>query len=279
MEFIKNYSSINICDIGASPVDRTEFIETLLNNTNSKIIGFEPNIDEFNKLENSTNKTFYNYGIGDGKIHNLNVCSAVGLSSFLEPNIEFLKLFHKFEEWAKIVKKIPIKTKKLDDLEEKFDLIKIDVQGFESEVIKNGTNKIKDSLVVQIETSPIPLYHNEKPFSYISNQLEQLGFNLHMFNKIHTRTFKPMLIKNDIKFGLHHLFQLDCVFIKNLDDLNKLDIEKLKKIILIMFWSFKSYDLVDLLISKLDIATDENNLLNYRKILKKPQTAAANKKY
>ena len=83
MEFIKNYSSINICDIGASPVDRTEFIETLLNNTNSKIIGFEPNIDEFNKLENSTKKTFYNYGIGDGKIHNLNVCSAVGLSSFL----------------------------------------------------------------------------------------------------------------------------------------------------------------------------------------------------
>ena len=43
MEFIKNYSSINICDIGASPVDRTEFIETLLNNTNSKIIGFETN--------------------------------------------------------------------------------------------------------------------------------------------------------------------------------------------------------------------------------------------
>ena len=221
MKFIKNYSSINICDIGASPVDRTEFIETLLNNTNSKIIGFEPNIDEFNKLENSTKKTFYNYGIGDGKIHNLNVCSAVGLSSFLEPNIEFLKLFHKFEEWAKIVKKIPIKTKKLDDLEEKFDLIKIDVQGFESEVIKNGTNKIKDSLVVQIETSPIPLYHNEKPFSYISNQLEQLGFNLHMFNKIHTRTFKPMVIKNNIKFGLHHLFQLDCVFVKNLNDLNK----------------------------------------------------------
>ena len=265
MDFIKDYSEINICDIGASPCDATPFIDTLLENTNSKITGFEPNIEEFKKLKNSNNKKYYNYAIGDGKTHNLNICNIPGMTSFLEPNIDYLKLFHGFEKWSKIIKKIPVQTKKLDEINGSFDLIKIDAQGFESKIIKNGTNKIKNSLVVQIETSPIPLYHKEKPFSFVCNQLEHLGFGLHMFNEIKTRMFKPMMLEKNIYSGLKHLLQLDCVFVKNLDNLNKLNVENLKKIILIMFWSFKSYDLVHLLISKLDKLTGLNNLEHFLK--------------
>ena len=77
-----------------------------------------------------------------------------------------------------------------------------------SEIIKNGKNKISEALVIQIETSPTPLYHGEKPFSFICNQLENLGFNLHMFNRIHNRSFKPMIFDNSIYSGLYHLFQL-----------------------------------------------------------------------
>lgn len=265
MDFIKDYSKINICDIGSSPCDQTLFLDDLLNKTKSQIIGFEPNKDEFNKLNSSENKKYYNYAIGDGEVHNLNICAIPGMSSFLKPDVEYLKLFHGFEKWSKIIKTIPIQTKKLDDLNEKFDLIKIDVQGYESEIIKNGKNKIKDSLVIQIETSPIPLYHEEKPFSYICKQLEDLGFSLHMFNEINTRVFKPMVIDKNIYSGLNHLFQLDCVFIKNMNYLNKMKIDELKKIILIMFWSFKSYDLVHFLISKLDTLSGSNYLENFIK--------------
>ena len=55
--------------------------------------------------------------------------------------------------------------------------MKIDVQGYEYEVIKNGNNIIKDCLIVQLETSPIPLYKNEKSFAQVCLQLENLGFN------------------------------------------------------------------------------------------------------
>ena len=51
IEFIKSKTPIQICDIGASPKDKTEFIEELFMNTNSTIVGFEPNNDEFEKLE------------------------------------------------------------------------------------------------------------------------------------------------------------------------------------------------------------------------------------
>ena len=39
MDFIKNLEPIVICDIGASPINKTEFIDKLFTNSNSKIIG------------------------------------------------------------------------------------------------------------------------------------------------------------------------------------------------------------------------------------------------
>ena len=53
MKFIQTTTPIQICDIGAGPASETEFIEILLDKTNSNIIGFEPNKDEFIKLEQS----------------------------------------------------------------------------------------------------------------------------------------------------------------------------------------------------------------------------------
>jgi len=268
MEFIKNIEPIVICDIGASPIEKTEFIDNLFENTNSRLIGFEPNISEFKKLTNSDRKKFFNFAIGDGNEHELNICEFPGMSSFLKPDFDYLKMFHGFENWSKVIKTEKIITKKLNDLEDKFDFIKLDVQGYESEVIKFGDRKIKDALVIQIESSPIPIYYNEKPFSFILKQLEDLGFVLHMFDNINSKIFKPMVIQNDVRIGLRHLFQLDCVFIKNFDEIKKLNEEKLKKLILILFYSFRSYDLVDHLICNLEKKTRIHLIDEYRKLMK-----------
>jgi len=276
MEFIKNLKPIIICDIGASPIDSDNFINELFNNATSKIIGFEPNINEFNKLKNTTRKKYFNFPLGDGKIHKLNICFGPGMSSFLEPNYDYLKLFHGFKKWAEIIEKKQIKTKKLDDLNLDIDVFKIDVQGFESKIIEFGKNTIKKSLVVQIEISPTPIYKKEKSFSFVSQQLEKLGFRLHMFNNINSRAFKPMIINNNIYDGLNHLFQLDCVFIKNFNEIDNYNIENLKKLILILFYGFKSYDLVDYLIIKLDKLTNSAFIEEYRKLI---QTTKILKKY
>ena len=93
--------------------------------------------------------------------------------------------------------------------------IKIDVQGYESELIKYGNNKIKNSLVIQIEVSPISSHIDAKPFPYVYNQLENLDFDLHMFSKIENRIFAPLIINNNTRTGLYYLYQLDCVFVKS----------------------------------------------------------------
>ena len=267
INFIKNDTPITICDIGASSIDKTEFIDELFNNTNSKLIGFEPNEEEFNKLEkNNPRKIFYDYAIGDGSEKYLNICKGAGMSSFLEPDMDYLNNFYWFDENSKIIKKKKIKTKKLDDIREKIDLLKIDVQGYEYEIIQHGKEKIKNSLVIQLETSPIPLYKNEKTSSEVINQLEKLGFSLHMYNKINTKTFKPMKINNNIYQGLHHLFQLDCVMINNFKNVNSFSKDDLTKLILIMFYSFKSYDFVDYLIRIMDKKFNSNLIEQYRKL-------------
>ncbi len=270
INFIKPETPIQICDIGASPVDKTDFIEELLMNTNSKLIGFEPNKNEFQKLDkNSSKKKYYDFAIGDGTEKILNVCKAVGMSSFLKPDLNYLKNFYGFEKWSEIIYKIKVRTEKLTDIKDGIDFLKIDVQGYESEIIKHGKDKIKECLVVQLETSPTPLYKDEATFASTIVQLEKLGFSLHMFNNLNTRSFKPTIISKNPYIGLHHLFQLDCVLIKNLKIIETYNTDNLKKLILILFHSFKSYDLVDYLVRLLDKKTNNKNIDKFRNILSK----------
>lgn len=269
MDFIKNNSEVVICDIGASPCDPTKHLEDLLNNVKSFLYGFEPNDKEFNKLQDTTKKKFYSKAIGDGSVQSLNICAYPGWTSFLEPDTEYIKKFHNFEDASKIINKVSLKTEKLDDInfEKQIDFFKIDVQGFESIIIENGSKKITDSLVVELELSPIPIYKNEKNLSYVSNLMEKLNFNLNMFYKINTRSFKPVIFQKNTANGLHTIFQLDCVFVKNYKEIEKLGEEKLKKLILIMFYSYKSYDFVDYLINKLDKITGKKTIYDYRKLM------------
>lgn len=267
---INNETPLVICDIGASSVDPTAFIDELIKNVDCFLYGFEPNEEEFIKLNSTDKKKYFNYAVGNGQIETLNICSAPGMTSILEPDFEYLELFHGFSDWAKVSKKVKVQTKKLDDVnfDKKIDFLKIDVQGYEHEVIKNGNKTIKDCLVVQIETSPIPLYKNEKSFAHVCLQLENLGFQLHSFNQINTRCFKPVILQNNIYSGLNHLFQLDCVFVKKLNLFDKFDLEQLKKIALILFYSFGSYDLVDYVVSKISKLEKNEVIFEFRNLMK-----------
>ena len=278
MKFIKNDTEIVVCDIGASPCEPTEHLEELLNNTKSYLYGFEPNQEEFNKLKITDKKEFFQKAIGDGFEHTLNLCAYPGWTSFLEPDIDYIKKFHFFEKASKVINKVSVKTEKLDDInfKKKIDFFKIDVQGFESIIIENGSKTITDALVVQLELSPVPLYKDEKNLSYCCNLMEKLNFNLNMFSNINTRAFKPLVLSNNTGIGLHTIFQLDCVFVKNYKEIEKLDEEKLKKLILIMFYSYKSYDFVDYLICILDNLLGSNYIEEYRKLI---PTLKMTKKY
>ena len=76
MNFLTIEDPISICDIGAAPCEKQILIDSLLENTNCKLTGFEPNKIQFDKLNESKNKKYYNFAIGDGKEKILNICKA-----------------------------------------------------------------------------------------------------------------------------------------------------------------------------------------------------------
>mgnify|MGYP001237442797 FL=1 len=92
-----------------------------------------------------------------------------------------------------------------------------------------------------------------------------------MFNNLNARSFKPTIVNNNPFTGINHLFQVDCVLIKNLKIINDYEIESLKKLVLILFYSFKSYDLVDYLIRLLDKKDNQKNIDKFREVFSKLQ--------
>ena len=98
----------------------------------------------------------------------------------MEADNDYVNKFHNFENASKIINKISLKTEKLDDInfDKQVDLFKIDVQGFESVIIENGKKNISNSLVVQLELSPVPIYKNEKTYHICSYCGKFISINL-----------------------------------------------------------------------------------------------------
>lgn len=56
--------------------------------------------------------------------------------------------------------------------------IKVDTQGFESEVIAGATDMIRRCVGVQLELSAVPLYENDRRYDALMEQMASCGFEL-----------------------------------------------------------------------------------------------------
>lgn len=248
---------INIVDIGASPIDGNPPYQNLIDIDKAKVIGFEPSPEQYQILLQQTNPKlkFLPYAVGDGNEAILNICLAPGMTSLLEPDLKILEHFHGFSEWAKIIDKQAITTRKLDEIEEieTIDYLKLDVQGSELTIIKNGKEKINNSLVIHTEVNFIPFYKDQPLFAEIDQELRQLGFYLHSFNPLIKRVFKPLIINNNIYSGLNQVLWTDAIYVKDFSQFSELSTEDLIKIAIIMNDLYNSFDLTTLALHHIDL--------------------------
>lgn len=177
----------------------------------AKIYSFEPLPDCFEKLQHALP--------GDTNFFPLN--QAAGSSeSVLEffrsvhsPSSSFLKMeeLHKeaFPESSagQVQEAIPVKVNTLDNIAgeakpEKNILLKIDVQGFEKEVLQGAINMIKDVKVVIIEMSLAKLYKDQPLFHDIYMMMHERGFRYkgNLSQMSHPQT--------------DEVVQLDAIFVK-----------------------------------------------------------------
>lgn len=144
-----------------------------------KIIGFEPNVLVFKKLKSYFNSNrdvqLYNFGLGSSEqTHPLYVpfyrnWMFDGLSSFKKAEAtDWLKnRLSGFKEKRLTIKEVGCKIKTMDSFDFIPGFIKIDVQGFELEVLKGAVKTIENHKpVLLIESISDEVVAFLKPFGY-----------------------------------------------------------------------------------------------------------------
>ena len=267
IKILRFKSLINIVDIGANPIDGDPPYKSLLEKGLAHITGFEPNpvaLEQLN-LKKGSNETYLPNAVFDGDEHELKICNAQGMSSLLEPNKELLSYFHGFPDWGEVIDRVPVSTVRLDDIIsiKDLDYLKIDIQGGELEVFRNGIEKLRDCLVIQTEVEFLPMYKDQPLFSEVELFLRGQGFIFHRFAPLISRTVQPLVVEGDIYKGLSQNFWADAVFIKDFTKFDNLSPLELKKIALILHEVYGSVDIALRAIMAIDKKSKSNMAEEY----------------
>ena len=238
---------IEIMDVGAAAIAETPVYKRLIDLDLGNLNAFEGDKRQSQKLKDEfgTNIKLFEKFIFDGNEQNLYLCTAEsGMTSVLKPAQNALNFFNGFG--GTTVEKVEkIKTTKLDDVSELplIDFAKMDIQGAELTVLKNGTEKLKDCLALQLEVSYIALYEKQPSFGEIDLWMRSQGFVPHCFLDVKRWSIYPTIFNNNFRTPGNQLLESDIVYIKDPLKLHLLSDDQLKKIAIISHYCFQSVDL------------------------------------
>jgi FkbM family methyltransferase len=169
-----------VIDVGASHGDSVEIYHAMFPSAN--IFSFEPLKDSYKKLEarKATVKTLktFNFALG-AKAEKVQMHR-----NEFTPSSSLLKMNQVHKETfpftsGEVLEEIEVKT--LDSVADEITLksnvlLKLDVQGFEENVLRGGLETLKQVKVIIIEMSFVELYSGQPMFDKIYRLLAETGF-------------------------------------------------------------------------------------------------------
>lgn len=179
---IKN-DPIVLVDVGArGGIDsKWEEIKNIM-----RIIAFEPDETECSRLQKSNKDNsiiYFPYALGEDIFGHkpMHICNQQGCSSFLEPNNAYIKQFY-YGSAMEVVGHTEINVISLDSICEKenirVDCMKIDVQGWELNVLRGSRNTLQGVKLIELEVEFNPQYINQPLFADVDKYLREEGFSL-----------------------------------------------------------------------------------------------------
>ena len=236
-----------IVDIGANPLSRPD-CQPLVDAQLARVTGFEPNPEAFDALKprESAYERHLPFAVGDGATHELKVTKQSGFTSLLEPSAATLAYLGRWKHTAAVVERLPMTTKRLDDLDTipQMDFLKIDIQGGELAVFQNGRKKLAGAVAVMTEVAFIPLYDGQPLMDAQMAELTAQGFILHRF--VFTKTVplaSPFDVPEDKQRAGSQLVDGDAIFIRDLRQPEALSDAALAHLALLAEGCFGSPDL------------------------------------
>lgn len=237
-----------ILDVGANPINDCPYGE-LRDAGLADVWGFEPQASAFEALQKikGEHEHYLPHAIGDGTEAQLNVYRSSGFTSLLPINTALLDYLGQWHRQTRLVEQVSFQTRRLDDIDElpPPDLLKIDVQGAEAMIFRNGAEKLAQSVAVVTEVSLVPLYVGQPLMHEQARILDDYGFLFHKFLFLKSVALQSPLVEHVNRKRLEsQVVDGDAVFIRSLLDPGSVSDEQLKHLAICADSVFRSFDLV-----------------------------------
>jgi FkbM family methyltransferase len=254
-ELIRDIPRVHVVDVGAALGEKPIY-QPLVDCGAARISGFEPTAAECEKLnaKYGAPHRFFPHFVGDGQAQTFHETRWSLTGSLFEPNQELNEKFQALAELTALLKKHPVETTRLDDVEDlsDVDFLKIDVQGAELMVFEHGPRVLSETLLIQTEVEFVPLYKEQPLFADVDRHLRGAGFQFHTFLGFGSRAFKPLVKNKQPTAGFRQLLWSDAVYVRDFMKLTELNEAKLKKLALLVHDLYQSVDLCHLVLEELD---------------------------
>ncbi|MCS6959246.1 MAG: FkbM family methyltransferase [Pseudanabaenaceae cyanobacterium SKYGB_i_bin29] len=248
-----NTPLVKVVAVGASWTGGDERFYTLLDQRLATLVGFEPNNEEYIKLQqlaDDRNKTlgfecykYLPYAIGDGKLRAFHILQDSYNSSILVPNYAIHHYIETVPNEFAIRNVETVQTIRLDDIQDitDIDYLHLDTQGFELNILEGLRKKLKQIVVLHTEVCFIDLYQNQPLFGDVDIYLRQNGFYFHHLERISGRTCLPF------SFGELGTYSqqawADFVYVPAYDRIYSLPSQKLLALAVIAHAAYNHWDL------------------------------------
>lgn len=238
-----------VVDVGAQfiPVDGQAPYKPMLLAGVCTLVGFEPQTEACTALKAfaGEDETYLPMALGDGTARTLHVCVSSGMTSLLKPNPLHLGAFNDLAELGTVIQEIPVQTHRLDDIAEiaALDFLKIDVQGAELEVFRNGRERLSSAVAVQTEVSLVTMYQDQPTFADVDRELRSLGMIPHCIEETKYWPISPARVNNNSRMALRQVVEMDMVYVRDFTDVGNMTAEQWKHLALIAHYAYGSYDL------------------------------------
>jgi len=235
-----------VVDIGASPIEGVPPYRAMLAEGLCNVTGFEPQNHALAQLRASAgpHERYFPYVVGDGETHTLHLYRYPGLASLLEIDPAVLALTTRPAS-GEIVERISgLKTRRLDDITEieVIDFLKIDIQGGELAVFRNGSERLVRTVAIETEVAFLSLYKGQPTFSDIDQHLRGEGFIPHCFTHFHPIIMSTGIEGIESKRTSRQLIDGDMLYVRDYSRPETMDDEQLKHLALIMHHAYDSFD-------------------------------------
>lgn len=251
---------IQVMDVGASAINEVPIYRPLLDAGLGHLNAFEGDARQIEGIKAAFGAaaTVYPDFLFDGTEQTLYLADPMsGMTSLFRPDPAALAFFNGFEDFGRIHATERVQTRRLDDVEglPLLDFVKMDIQGAELTVLKNGTQKLRNCLAIQVEVSYICLYEGQPAFGEVDTWMRAQGYLPHRFLDVKRWSIAPTIFDNNFRVPGNQLLESDVVYIKNPLRLDRLSDSQLTKFATLAHYCLGSVDLCVALLLELERRT------------------------